>query len=89
MGLCYLLDVDNTIVPSGSDELFPGVVEKVNTIISEGNEVWLFTCRPENTEWICALKSQGLRFRGIIHKPFSQQGYIIIDDKLVEGRQKL
>ena len=87
--MVYLLDVDGTICAPNSDVLFEGVADEVNRIYSQGHHVWLFTCRPSNPIWINALVKQGLRFDGIIQKPFAEDGYVLVDDKLIDARKKL
>lgn len=87
MAIVALVDVDNTLAIG--DEFIPGALEKVNDMVAKGYEIWLFTCRPPNGEWVGVLVNKGLRFHGIIHKPFSEQGYLWFDDKMISASTKL
>lgn len=85
---CYFVDVDNTLVKGGTEELLDGVLEKMVALKREGHRIWLFTCRPDGP-WTLELKNQGVPFDGVMHKPFNPEGYVVIDDMLLEGRQAL
>ena len=87
--MIYLVDVDKTITKENT-EIFlnDSVKEKINKIFNDGNEVWLFTCRPHG-EWISILREQGLKFHGHIQKPYTDEGYIFFDDKFVAGGTKI
>lgn len=81
---CYLIDVDNTLVPHGTEKFYPGALEKVNALFNEGHQIWLFTCRPPVGFWIQDFKNQGLKFHGVLPKPLADS-YYYYDDRFKHG----
>lgn len=89
MNRCYLVDVDGTIFHHGTEEpLDDAIIDKINKLYDEGNQIWLFTCRPPTGVWVeIARKRVGLRFHGVIHKPLAEE-YIYFDDRYIGGATK-
>lgn len=81
--ICYLIDVDGTLLPHGERELSRKVIENVNALSNGGNEVYLFTCRSKGS-WIDDFRRQGLKFVDVIEKPVAD-AYVIIDDRFLDG----
>src|SRR5690606_14857029 len=75
------LDVDETICPHGSFDMYPGMAEKLNKLADAGFHIFLFTARRPAGLWISELKRQGLRFVDVIEKP-SADKYYYVDDKV-------
>jgi hydroxymethylpyrimidine pyrophosphatase-like HAD family hydrolase len=86
--MIYFFDVDGTLADPGSDVLRPGVVDTIRELYRHGHQVWLWTCRPTGP-WVREFRGQGLWMEGVIQKPFCEGGYVVVDDKLVEGRRAL
>lgn len=76
---CYLIDIDNTILLHGKP--IPGAIERVNALFESGHQVWLFSCWPSTEQTQTLLTGLGLRFHGMLPKPFDEEGYHWIDDK--------
>lgn len=85
---CYLIDIDLTILDKGGTP-FPGAVEYVNSLSDQGHQVWLFSCWPATNESMERLRAMGLRFHGMLPKPFDEEGYYWVDDKALGHRTSL
>lgn len=78
---CYLIDIDETLVKQGVNTPLPGAIEKANGYYDEGHLVYLFSCWPPTKEARNKLKSLGIKFHGMIQKPYADE-YVMVDDKL-------
>ena len=95
----WLIDIDGTIcddIPNETPELFltakpiPGALEKVNSLVETGDEVWYFTARTSEHSKVTELwlKNNGFPSRGVIYnKPRIKDGqcYNWIDNKPVQA----
>lgn len=81
MKKCYLVDIDQTLVEQGTNVPIPGAIEKVNQYYDEGHMVFLFTCWPDSPDARSRLQSLGIKFHGMVPKPFADE-YVVLDDKL-------
>ncbi len=77
----YLIDLDDTVVRHGTQELLPGVRERLLELSARG-EIWYFSCWAQTPRDIAFLNSLGVPWCGIIKKPFAAVDYVMIDDKL-------
>lgn len=83
----YFLDVDDTLVPHGSDVVPQESIDKINSIYTDGGLVYLFTARSKGN-WIDRFRNQGLKFEDIIYKPVADE-YVVVDDRLVFSAKSL
>lgn len=85
---CYLIDVDGTLVKPGTEEFLDGALYLCNRYHEQGFQVWLFTCRHPDGQWVSILKQKGLKFHGVIQKPYAEE-YFYMDDKVIGSASKL
>lgn len=80
------LDVDNTIVEQGSNEVKPEYMLLIQRLRELDYMIILFTARPVHpaSQWIRDFVAQGVPFDHIIQKMLSDE-FIVIDDCLAGG----
>lgn len=87
MKTVVFMDLDNTLVTQGTQNLYPGVKERVDKLASEGCEIWFFSCWAFNDRDMKFLQETFPYMKGVIKKPLADK-YLFVDDKHDTGLSK-